>query len=199
MNNSWNISIFRESSVSEVVFKSSPATTLAFFCRIFLVLCLWISKTKEPRQFNKKIHQSLNFAQIWSLSTMLNLNSINSLSRMVNCAETRTDADLQWLNHKKTQMKELIGFAIIMCKNGVIWSPWHWSSPACLWFPGPLSWQLFRMTDTDWLFYSEQIYTAYMSQCLMEMKSETSWLNVEFDSSSLCFSAQNNCTYGKIA
>lgn len=91
---------------------------------------------------------------ILSLSSRSTLHisvSIISLTQMISCAETRTDAESRWLNHKVTQMRELIGLAIMMC---VKWAPrslWHQSIKIllkfCLWFAETLSWQLLH---GDW-------------------------------------------------
>lgn len=53
--------------------------------------------------------------------------SIISLAQMIRCAGTIADVKPEWLNHKVTQMKELIGLAIMMCVKWVAYGLWHWS------------------------------------------------------------------------
>lgn len=82
---------------------------------------------RKKKTFNGSLFEDTETLTWISCNTSPFSVSIICLVQMIRCSQTRTDADLEWLIHKVTKMKELIGLAIMFCVKWAAYSLWHWS------------------------------------------------------------------------
>lgn len=157
---------------------------LSYFTETFLDACaLKFKSQRAPDDFGGErplmgvCLKTMTVIGILSLSSRSASHisvSIIALTQMIRCAEARTDVEPEWLNHKVTQMKELIGLAIMMCVKWAPWSLWHWSIRILLKFACD---SLIHCSDSCFMgvdihtergYYTGQIWLAHVNCYLPE-------------------------------